>query len=1037
MTIKMCKTNLHMFMLSFITLIALTQASVGSTELTSGSSIAANYWVPKNPPKAHYKVDCSIDLTKGLLEGTEVIRFKNATSRAIRRLNVKWTSLGSMEITSKDKVVKILAETKEGAESYTVIELPEPIGPNEKTTLQIKYRVLAPDYLKGEEIRVPSFCPQLWWGYSTHNSFEVKIDIPPEHTLATSGVFDTKTGYYRAENVSRFGLFLGKGNKVIKANAEDVLVQVVFKPEAEKCAHLILDTAVDVINFYRQRFGFYPYQSLSIVPGGMDRPAGGYPIATSMVGIHAMEQFDSMPKLHWQWITAHEIGHQYWGEYVMEKDKPGWLWIGMGIYADREYVRAKGLGLDKHRGLMSRYIKGVRAGLDTTINRTPEERAKVKFDFNNVVTHGKGYSVISALDCVLGKNVFDRIYKRCLKEFGGKRLGVHEFRDVCEEESQQDLGWFFDQWVNSNKFLSYEISSKKCEKKEKWYVSKVEVKRIGNLKMPVPVAVYFEDGTSQIKLTNRLRDINNLKFRSRSPLKKVRLDPEEALPFASVIQPAPIRPAEFEIVDVEFEPIHQGKNIVWITVENKSDKEQFFGVGVYSRSVDYGPQGMGWSTNFYKKFGAGETKKLRYVYKIQGPVTKNTYTRLSFYNAKSLQDKDNKDLQHFAKKQYSINDLKVYHSDKEKMPTASQEQFEAVSQAFIEIQQYIHRGDYKQAWDLFTEDYQNIEFRNEFDRFREVMDSESMLSVFLWNRAEFLVLQPESITKKKELFTLTASSQSEFWTIELVSVNDKWKIDWIGGYTPGYVKGYWANWEERLLPAIQKLSTKHFDIYYYKDSSAEKEIEQIAKRKEKGFEEICQFLGQDYDVRICMVFFEDGVTKQIETGHQGVGWAYGNTIVEVYNEQEQLDPYHETTHVLMRPFGSPPALFNEGFAVYVSERLGAHALEDLSGGQSTIYERVRELKSKDKWIPLEELITYTDIGPEWSRPPVAYPEAASFVKFLIDSYGKDKFLWAYKTLKNTNDKIVQQQNIETLEQIYGKSLAELEKEWERAFKQGN
>lgn len=491
-----------------------------------------DYWVPQKPLKAHYEIDCSIDLTEGLLEGTEIIRFRNTTSRSIYRLAIKWTSLGTMDIKNNDKPVAVLAETKEGAESYTVIELPEPIGPNEKTTLQIKYRALAPDYLKAEEIRVPSFCPQLWWGYSTHNSFEVKIDIPPEHILATSGVFDTKTGYYRAENVSRFGLFLGKGNKVIKANAEDVLVQVVFKPEAEKCAYLILDTAVDVINFYRQRFGFYPYQSLSIVPGGMDRPAGGYPIATSLVGIHAMEQMDTMPEVHWRWITAHEIGHQYWGEYVLSNDPADsfdWLMIGLGIYADREYTCARGLGPEKHREIMARYIEGVREGFDTTMDRSSEERAKIKFDFNNIVEHGKSYSAISALDCVLGKKVFDRIYKRCLKEFGGKRLGVHEFQAVCEEGSGQDLGWFFEQWVNSNKYLSYEIFSKKCERKGDCYISEVEVKCLGDLKMPVPVEAYFEDGTSQLKFTDRLLGTNVLEFESESPLRKALLNPDGEL----------------------------------------------------------------------------------------------------------------------------------------------------------------------------------------------------------------------------------------------------------------------------------------------------------------------------------------------------------------------------------------------------------------------------------------------------------------------------------------------------------------------------
>jgi hypothetical protein len=47
--------------------------------------------------------------------------------------------------------------------------------------------------------------------------------------------------------------------------------------------------------------------------------------------------------------------------------------------------------------------------------------------------------------------------------------------------------------------------------------------------MPVPVAAYFEDGTSESQLTDRLLYVNILEFKSKSPLKEVRLDPETAL----------------------------------------------------------------------------------------------------------------------------------------------------------------------------------------------------------------------------------------------------------------------------------------------------------------------------------------------------------------------------------------------------------------------------------------------------------------------------------------------------------------------------
>lgn len=495
-------------------------------------------------------------------------------------------------------------------------------------------------------------------------------------------------------------------------------------------------------------------------------------------------------------------------------------------------------------------------------------------------------------------------------------------------------------------------------------------------------------------------------------------------------------------MDVNFEPIRQGKNLVRVKVQNTSDEEQIFRIQIYTRSPDYGRRGVGWGTSFFDTIEARETKWTRFVFKIQGPITDATYIRLDFHNPgpaasfemeKYFEKTEAK--KWFKRTKYSSGDVEHYKVDKTLVRPASKSESEGVIQTFRQIKDYIRDKKYEQVWQLFTKDYQDAEFQvraSAFERFKKAMEAVRPIdSAFVWDRDDFLNLKPESVIKKNGLLALTAKHDSQRWTIDFVEQDGQLKIDWIAGYTPRVL--LWQNWEERLLPSLQKRSTNHFDIYYFRDSTAENEIDQIAEQKEKGFREICQFLGKDSDVRICMVLFEDGRTKHRETGHQGAGWAYGNTIVEVYNEQEQLDPYHETTHVLMRPYGHPPALFNEGFAVYMSERLGAHALEDLGGGLATIYQRVREVKEKSEWIGLEELITYTEIGSMESRPPIAYPEAAAFVKFLIDKYGKDKFLKAYKTLRNSDDNSVQQKNIRTLKQIYGKPLKELEQEWENTF----
>jgi hypothetical protein len=242
-----------------------------------------------------------------------------------------------------------------------------------------------------------------------------------------------------------------------------------------------------------------------------------------------------------------------------------------------------------------------------------------------------------------------------------------------------------------------------------------------------------------------------------------------------------------------------------------------------------------------------------------------------------------------------------------------------------------------------------------------------------------------------------------------------------------------GKWEDDVLPQMQKHSTKHFDIYCFPNSTAYRDISTIAEARERGHSAICQFLGTEDKRRIRLIFFEDKTSKQVKTGHQGMGWAFGDTVVEVYNESEQLDPYHETAHILMRTHGNPPALFTEGFAVYMSEYLGAPPLKNLGGGELSLYARVKELAKQGQWITLGELLTYTEIGSEASRPRVSYAQAGAFVKYLIEQSGKDRFLEAYRTLKNSADTQVHRRNADDFKRIYGRSVDQLEPDWRKAM----
>jgi hypothetical protein len=63
--------------------------------------------VQQDPPKAHYTIECSIEPNKGLLEGTENIRFTNTTSQSVRNLALMGPVYGNegLEIAGNGKPV--------------------------------------------------------------------------------------------------------------------------------------------------------------------------------------------------------------------------------------------------------------------------------------------------------------------------------------------------------------------------------------------------------------------------------------------------------------------------------------------------------------------------------------------------------------------------------------------------------------------------------------------------------------------------------------------------------------------------------------------------------------------------------------------------------------------------------------------------------------------------------------------------------------------------------------------------------------------
>ena len=472
----------------------------------------------------------------------------------------------------------------------------------------------------------------------------------------------------------------------------------------------------------------------------------------------------------------------------------------------------------------------------------------------------------------------------------------------------------------------------------------------------------------------------------------------------------------YKVEEIRFDPMAAGRNKASIKFRNLTDQSQRAGIHIQTQT-----RRAGWGSSYFGCDLAPQQEKwYSFHFTIRDDFINQTWIHLRFSNPPS--EGGHQEIRFYG------SELERRKPDTSISLPVTPELAGAITSRFHEFQDMLEHERYEDAWNAITLPFQQAEFIGAKGRFQWVLDRHKPS-----RKERYLALKPKEVVKKGPLYILHATLDRAKWKIAFASDEGHWKIDAIEGYVRPNEE---ASKKDRILAAMQNRTARHFDIYYKKNSTAERDIDKIVEERDAGYDEICKFLGIEPDIRITLIFFEDMVSKINETGHIGAGLASGTNIVEVYNKNMHLDPFHETTHILAKSFGRPPAIFREGLATYMSERLGSPPLREFGGGESSLYERVRELRNKGDWIGLEELLTYTQIGPGWSRPTVAYPEAGAFVKFLVDTYGKEKFLQAYKNLTSSKIRSVLKQNEGKLKKIYGFSLGDLEKQWIETFKTG-
>jgi tetratricopeptide (TPR) repeat protein len=231
-------------------------------------------------------------------------------------------------------------------------------------------------------------------------------------------------------------------------------------------------------------------------------------------------------------------------------------------------------------------------------------------------------------------------------------------------------------------------------------------------------------------------------------------------------------------------------------------------------------------------------------------------------------------------------------------------------------------------------------------------------------------------------------------------------------------------WEGRIFPPFRVRVSEHFIIYYFPGSDAESDLERIVLLREKLFQRLSREMEVHYPGKAILFLYPDADLARRLTGHRGDGWTYGRTVVEVYGPRRKIDPNHELVHLFASQIGSPPVLFSEGLAT--SRETG---FDNAGKYRADVEAWCRGFLREGALLPLSELMETTSLGDDLTRPRVAYPESACFVRYLLARYGWERLRSAYEKLVSSADPAVQKENLARFERIYGVGLREAESAW--------
>jgi Peptidase family M1 domain len=335
--------------------------------------------------------------------------------------------------------------------------------------------------------------------YGVWGDFDITINIDKEYKLGGTGVlvnakeigwgYDKEgTALKNIATAKRSWHFVGKNIHDFvwaadpeyvhfsRVNRNGLINHVIVKENAigmDKWKGL-LDMFQNALPYIEKTFGEYPYPQYSFIHGG----DGGmeYPMATLLAEVPG---------------AMHEFMHSwYQGMLATNEGMYPWMDEGMTEYAGvRVYAALGNKTTLQQDASYQGYFSIAKSNLEEPLT-THADHYNTNFAYSRA-SYYKGAVYVEQLGYIVGAQTRDKILLEYYKRWRFKHPNPSDFIAVAEDVSGIKIDWYKEYWCGTTKKIDYAIDSLWEENG----ISKIRIRRIGQMPMPIDVQLTKKDGS--------------------------------------------------------------------------------------------------------------------------------------------------------------------------------------------------------------------------------------------------------------------------------------------------------------------------------------------------------------------------------------------------------------------------------------------------------------------------------------------------------------------------------------------------------------